>query len=60
MYSNCHATCNDISEIIDAGLGQIPSTSRLYEAVNKIKNIILENNRWVEIWNNVFMQYAYR
>ena len=32
----CAAVCKDIEEVIEGGLAQIPSTSRLYEAVRNI------------------------
>jgi len=49
---------DDLEEIIDAGLSQVPKNSRLAEVVRNVVNWSKELNDWQEVWRRVNEKYG--
>jgi ADP-ribosylglycohydrolase len=49
---------DDLVEIIETGLSEIPDNSRLSEAVRDVMNWREEYNNWQEVWDRVMEKYG--
>ncbi len=49
---------NDLEEVIDAGLSQVPENSRLAEVVKNVTSWSKELNNWQEVWEKTNKRYG--